>query len=104
MITITEPRQNSRLVLGCLLAAGIGFTAFLLLKRRKQAAATYIPPAGDQTQTLPSHIKITELNTADLAPTKGLLHYKNKETRSIEWSSDGLPSKIIIEREYYQLP
>ncbi len=36
--------------------------------------------------------------------TNGLLHYKNKETRNVEWSEDGLPTKIVIEREYYQLP
>jgi len=36
--------------------------------------------------------------------TAGMLRYKNRETRNVEWSDDGLPTKIVIEREYYQLP
>ena len=99
-------RQNSRLFLGCLLVAGIGFTAFCLLKRsRKQAESPYIPLASEQTEAPPSHIRITALEgTKDLASTKGLLHYKNKETRDIQWNENGLPTRITIEREYYQLP
>jgi len=38
------------------------------------------------------------------AGSGGMLHYKNRETRNVEWTEDGLPSKIVIEREYYQLP
>jgi len=47
---------------------------------------------------------ITPEDTKEAALTEGLLHYKNKETRSIEWNQDGLPTQITIEREYYQLP
>jgi len=33
-----------------------------------------------------------------------MLHYKNKETRKIDWNEEGLPVVVTIEREYYQLP
>jgi len=36
--------------------------------------------------------------------TAGMLHYKNRETRDIVWNEDMIPTRIVIEREYYQLP
>lgn len=81
----TNGRQNSRLFLGCLLVAGIGFTAFCLLKRsRKQVEAS--TPMGEKEQLVKA----------------GAKRYINKETWAIKWNEDGLPVQVIIERDAVQ--
>lgn len=78
--------KGGLIFLGCLGAAAI-LLPFVL--RRREAASYQLVPVRRQLQNIPA---------------EGLLHYKNKETRSIEWNEDSLPTKVIIEREYYQLP
>ena len=81
-------RRNKGIAVCLCLAVGIG--AFLLLSRRQKVSGN------------PPHIKISALTSEDAKQV--MLHYKNKETRDIEWNEDGLPTRITIEREYYQLP
>ncbi len=100
-------RRNKGIVVCVFLAIGIG--GFLLLSRRQKTTGKPLllqQPSGLSKESLPAHIRITALPSEDTKQmaSKGMLHYKNKEIRSIEWNSEGLPSKVIIEREYYQLP
>ena len=83
-------RQNSRLFLGTLVVAGIGFTGFLLFRRASKPKTSSPQPTEQKQISAPNQ--------------EGMLHYKNKETRAIEWNEDGLPIRITIEREYYRLP
>jgi len=96
-------RRNKGIVVCLLLAVGVG--GFLLLSRRQKTSGNPLllqQPAELSKESLPAHIKITALTSEDAK--QGMLHYKNKETRDIEWDEDGLPTRITIEREYYQLP
>lgn len=68
---------------------GLGVAAYFYLKRSQTMSRGYMLPGT--VQGIP-------------VPSQGLLHYKNKETRDIEWTEEGLPRRITIEREYYQLP
>ncbi len=96
-------RRNKGIAVCLCLAVGIG--AFLLLSCRRKTSSKplLLQQPGELSQTsTPGHIRITPLNSEDAE--KVMLHYKNKETRDIEWNKDGLPTRITIEREYYQLP
>ena len=96
-------RRNKGILLCLFLAAGFG--AFLLLRRRQTTSSKPLllqQPGELSNASTPAHIKITPLTSEDAE--KVMLHYKNKETRDIEWNEDGLPTRITIEREYYQLP
>lgn len=80
--------KNGVILLGFLGLAGI----LLFLATRRPA--TYQPvPVRSQPLRLSHHV-----------PAEGMLHYKNKETRKIDWNEEGLPVVVTIEREYYQLP
>lgn len=91
-----ESNQGAALVF-LFLAVGLGV---LFLTRRQSniidAEPLFLEKPGKVKSITPIHVSKAE--------TRGLLHYKNKETRDIEWNEDGLPKRIIIEREYYQLP
>ncbi len=96
-------RRNKGIVVCLLLAAGVG--AILLLSRRQKTSSKPLllqEPGELSKASTPAHIRITPLTSEDAK--QGMLHYKNKETRNIEWSEDGLPTRVTIEREYYQLP
>ncbi len=96
-------RRNKGIVVCLLLAAGVG--AILLLSRgHKTSSKPLLLQQPDELSKVstPTHIKISELTSEDAK--RVMLHYKNKETRDIQWNEDGLPTRVTIEREYYQLP
>ena len=95
-------RRNKGIVVCLFLAIGVG--AFLLLRRRQTTSSKplLLQQPGELEASTPAHIKITPLTSEDAK--QAMLHYKNKETRDIEWNDNGLPTRITIEREYYQLP
>ncbi len=95
-------QRNKGIVVCLCLAIGIG--GFLLLSRRQKTSGKPLllqQPGELSKASTPAHIKITPLTSEDAK--QAMLHYKNKETRDIEWSENGLPTRITIEREYYQL-
>lgn len=80
-----------------LIALGLGLLLLFITKKEPFAPAL--------TSGYPIYQPLKLSPVGSLARQEaGLLHYKNKETRNVEWSDDGLPTKIVIEREYYQLP
>lgn len=95
--------ESNRNILICiLLASVVGFLLIKTLSRKsaiQQNEPIYLSPVIKQVKSL--YLKSPGKQEASI---EGLLHYKNKETRNVEWNPDGLPSKITIEREYYQLP
>ena len=96
-------RRNKGILVCLCLAIGIG--GFLLLSRRQKTSGKplLLQQHGELSKaSTPAHIKISALTSEDAKQV--MLHYKNKETRDIEWNEDGLPTRITIEREYYQLP
>jgi len=101
-------QRNKGIVVCLCLAIGIG--GFLLLSRRQKTSGKPLllqqPGEIPKENSTPAHIKISALTSEDAKQmaSKGMLHYKNKETRDISWNEDGLPTRITIEREYYQLP
>jgi hypothetical protein len=86
-------------ILGSLLVVGSVVVTIYLLSTRNQAVG-YLPSALIVDKPSTSH----EVEAPAEPVPQGLLHYKNKETRDIQWNADGLPVRITIEREYYQLP
>jgi len=100
-------QRNKGIVICLCLAIGIG--GFLLLSRRQKTSGKPLllqQPSELSKASTPAHIKISALTSEDTKQmaSNGMLHYKNKETREISWNEDGLPTRITIEREYYQLP
>lgn len=76
---------------------------FVVMLAKNRGISSYVP-----REYGPAYIEGVKMTvpreTEAIVPTQGLLHYKNKETREVEWNEDGLPTRITIEREYYQLP
>lgn len=98
---MSSKTESQSVALVVFLAIGLGL---FLLARRKPTIA-YQQSYKLQLQKVGSVPRVPLPEAKVPAEDHGgMLHYKNKETRDIEWNSDGLPSKITIEREYYQLP
>lgn len=85
-----------RRTIGILFLVGLGLAGFWFLMRKNGPLLPASVPSGNGYVSQPLRLMP--------AGSNGMLHYKNKETRNVEWTEDGLPSKIVIEREYYQLP
>lgn len=82
--------------IGIAILVGLGLLLFFLTKKL---------PAPALTSGCATCAPLKLMPAGSLAnSTAGMLRYKNRETRSVSWSADGLPIKIVIEREYYQLP
>jgi len=81
--------------IGIAILIGLGIFLFFLTKKL---------PAPALTSGCASYEPLKLMPAGSLSSGSGMLHYKNRETRNIEWSDEGLPSKIVIEREYYRLP
>lgn len=87
--------------IGIAILVGLGILGFLFFMTRKTGPLLpSLAPSGNGYVGAPLRL----MPAGSLNREAGLLHYRNKETRNIEWSDEGLPSKIVIEREYYQLP
>lgn len=86
---------------GIAILVGLGILGFLFFMSRKAGPLLPSPAPNGGNGYVGAPLR---LMPAGSSSGGGMLHYKNKETRNIEWSEDGLPSKIVIEREYYKLP
>jgi len=91
--------------IGIAILVGLGIFLFFMTKKVGVPVPTPAPPSPNGGYVGPGGIQPLRLMPAgSLAnSTAGMLRYRNKETRNVEWSDDGLPTKIVIEREYYQL-
>ena len=93
--------NNNKVGIAILVGLGILGLLFFMTRKAGVPVPTPAPPSPNGGYVGPGGIRPLKLMPAG---SGGMLHYKNKETRNIEWSEEGLPSKIVIEREYYQLP
>ena len=84
---------------GIAILVGLGILGFLFFMTRKTG-----PPVPTPPPPVPPPYPVGAPLRLMPAGSGGMLHYKNKETRNIEWSEDMVPTKIVIEREYYRLP
>ena len=75
-----------------LLLIGLLLGGIFLLVRRPVALSHASAPLQTQTHN-PGNIRLVPL---EAEPRR----YQNKETRSIEYNEDGLPTKIEITRDY----
>ena len=78
--------MNKEVAIGLFLVALL-FGGVLLLARRPTAVTSYAN--GNYNQ---GNIRVV--------PISEPAHYKNKETRRIEYNTDGLPTLIEITRDY----
>jgi hypothetical protein len=79
--------MNTQGIVGLIILAFLG--GILLLARK---SAVSMPANNIGCSTCGSNIKVT--------PITNSAHYRNKETRRIEYNDDGLPTLIEITRDY----
>lgn len=82
-------RIGQGIIIGAILAIGVA-GIWMLLRPRKVASHTWVRQGQGAS--------IGNVGTAIEASIEK--RYHNTETRDIEWSSDGLPVRITIHRDY----